>query len=69
MRTHYIVATMPTSPHAPKRIHPVSVRLDDEVRDKLRAIAARESRSISNLIYLIVRDWVAKQENRPAKKR
>jgi predicted transcriptional regulator len=69
MRTHYIVATMPTSPHAPKRVHPVSVRLDDEVRDKLRAIAARESRSISNLIYLIVRDWVAKQEGRASKKR
>jgi predicted transcriptional regulator len=60
---------MPTSPHAPKRNHPVSVRLDDEVRDKLRVIAARESRSISNLIYLIVRDWVAKQESRPGKKR
>jgi plasmid stability protein len=68
MRTHYIVAAMPTS-HAPKRIHPVSVRLDDEVRDKLRDIAARESRSVSNLIYLIVRDWLAKQENRPGKKR
>lgn len=63
MRTHYNVAIMPTShAHPPKRIHPVSVRLDDEVRDKLRAIAARESRSVSNLIYLIVREWLADQE-------
>ena len=62
MRSHYNVATMPTSPHPPKRIHPVSVRLDDDVRDKLRLIAARDSRSVSNLIYLIVREWLAEQE-------
>jgi hypothetical protein len=61
---------MPTSPpHPPKRIHPISVRLDDDVRDKLRLIAARDSRSVSNLIYLIVREWLAEQETAGTKRR
>lgn len=68
MRCHYNVATMTAShSYPPKRIHPVSVRLDDHVRDKLRKIAVKENRSVSNLIYLIVRDWLEEREKREKK--
>jgi hypothetical protein len=42
----------------PKRLHPVNVRLDDEMREELRAVAAEENRSMSNLIVTILREWL-----------
>jgi predicted transcriptional regulator len=48
--------------HPPKRIHSVSIRLDDDTRDRLRVIARRDNRTLSNLVFLIVRDWLAQHD-------
>lgn len=48
----------------PKRLHPVNIRLDDEMRDELRAIAAKEGRSLSNLMWVIVREWLDKRRDK-----
>jgi predicted transcriptional regulator len=45
-----------------KRIHSVSIRLDDETRERLRVIARRDNRTMSNLVFLIVRDWLSQHE-------
>jgi len=42
----------------PKRLHPVNVRLDDDMREELRMVAAEENRSMSNLIVTILREWL-----------
>jgi predicted transcriptional regulator len=50
----------------PKRPYPVNVRLDHELREKLTRIARKQDRSLSHLMYLIVRDWAADHERREA---
>lgn len=47
-----------TDHHPPKRIHSVSIRLDDDTRDRLRVISRRDNRTVSNLVFLIVREWL-----------
>lgn len=51
-----------TNDHLPKRIHSVSIRLDDDTRDRLRRIALRDNRTMSNLVFLIVRDWLEEND-------
>jgi hypothetical protein len=50
-----------------KRINSVNVRMDDATLAKLRAVAEREKRTVSNLIDKIVSDWLEEWERkRPA---
>jgi predicted transcriptional regulator len=51
-----------TNDHLPKRIHSVSIRLDDDTRDRLRRIARKDNRTMSNLVFLIVRDWLEEND-------
>ena len=50
----------------PKRPYPVNVRLDHELRERLIRIARKQDRSLSHLMYLIVRDWATDYERREA---
>jgi hypothetical protein len=45
----------------PKRLHPVNVRLNDEILEELRTVAAEENRSVSNLIFTILREWLGRR--------
>lgn len=64
-----------TNDHPPKRIHSVSIRLDDDTRDRLRRIARKDNRTMSNLVFLIVRDWLEENDaetamdDKPTKKK
>ncbi|UYD38989.1 hypothetical protein [Tolypothrix sp. PCC 7601] len=37
--------------------------LETEEKEKLKKIAAAQSRSLSSLVAFILREWLAKQEN------
>jgi len=39
-----------------KRLHPVNIRMSDEMRDQLREIAAEDGRTLSNLVVKILDD-------------
>ena len=45
-----------------KRTDQVNVRLDPEMKRKLAAYAHAEKRTISNLIFLIIAEWLEKKE-------
>jgi len=47
-----------------KRLHPVNIRMSDEMRDQLREIAAEDGRTLSNLVVKILDDWLAEREKR-----
>ena len=47
-----------------KRLHPVAIRLDDEMRDELRAIAEKQARPMANLIVFALREWLAAQKKK-----
>ncbi|MBX2804650.1 MAG: ribbon-helix-helix domain-containing protein [Hyphomicrobiales bacterium] len=51
---------------APKRPYPVNVRLDHDLRERLSRIAREQDRSLSQLMYIVVRDWAAEYERREA---
>lgn len=51
-----------------KRINSVNVRMDDATLNKLRAIAEKDKRTVSNLIDKIVSDWLEEWERTAAKK-
>jgi predicted DNA-binding protein len=57
---------MNTTPQ--KRLHPVNVRMSDEMRDELRRIAAEDGRTISNLVVKIINDWLADRAEIKAKR-
>lgn len=42
----------------PKRLHPVNIRMDDDLLEKLKKISTKQKRSVSNLVYMIVAEWV-----------
>jgi hypothetical protein len=44
-----------------KKLHPVNVRLDDQTLKELHAVAAEENRSLSNLVFTVLRDWLDKR--------
>jgi hypothetical protein len=52
----------------PKRVNSVNVRMDDGTLSKLRAIAEREKRTVSNLIDWVVSRWLEEQEREAAKR-
>lgn len=55
-----------THVHAtPKRLQVVPIRIVDQMREDLGIIAERQHRSISNLIYMILNEWLA--EHSPSK--
>jgi hypothetical protein len=56
------------NPKSPKRINSVNVRMSDETLSKLRAIAEKDKRTVSNLIDKIVSDWVEEWERKSVKK-
>ena len=45
-----------------KRLHPINVRLDDEMRDELRQIAQAENRTLSNLIVTVLREYLDRRK-------
>lgn len=45
----------------PKRLHPVAIRLDDEMLEELRAHAVKQHRPMANLIAAIIKDWLEQQ--------
>ena len=40
----------------------VSVRLDEEFIQKLKELAEKQNRSLSNLVETVLKDYVSKQE-------
>ena len=44
---------------APKKLHPVNIRMDEKMLNRLRAIAAEEDRTVSNLVGRIIKEWLA----------
>ena len=43
----------------PKKLHIIAVRIDDDMREKLEAIAEDQARPVSNLIHFAVKEWLA----------
>ena len=52
-----------------KRLHPVNIRLDWEMRDDLRELAKEENRPLANYIVTVLKDHLAvKKAERESKK-
>ncbi len=49
-----------------KRLHPVNIRLDDEMRNELRALAAAENRPLANYIVTVLKEHLAAKRKKPA---
>jgi predicted DNA-binding protein len=50
-----------------KRLHPVNIRLDDEMRDELRALADAENRPLANYIVTVLKAHLGeRKKKRPA---
>lgn len=45
-----------------KRTDQVNVRLEPEMKEKLSAYANAEKRTLSNLVFLIISEWLQKKE-------
>jgi hypothetical protein len=48
--------------------YPVSVRLDKDERDRIRAIAFTEHRSVANMLYVLVLEALVAREAKAAEK-
>lgn len=46
----------------------IAVRLPDELKEKLLKIAEEQHRPLSNLVRLIILEWLEKQEPKKPKK-
>lgn len=44
-----------------KRLHPIAIRLDDDMLDQLRTIAVAEHRPMANLIVAVLKNWLAER--------
>jgi hypothetical protein len=67
MRSQYVagMAKEPSAaPPPPKRLHPVAIRLDDEMLAELRALANEETRPVANLIVALVKEALAARRKR-----
>jgi predicted DNA-binding protein len=52
-----------------KRLHPVNIRLDWEMRDELRELAKQENRPLANYIVTVLKEHLAtKKAEREANK-
>ncbi len=53
----------------PKKLNPLNVRMTDEMRSELAAVAAEENRTISNLIVTVLDQWLKerKKQKKPTK--
>jgi predicted DNA-binding protein len=47
-----------------KRLHPVNIRLDDEMREELRALAEAENRPLANYIVTVLKEHLAAQRKK-----
>ncbi len=45
-------------PRAPKKLHPVNIRMDEAMLNRLRSIADEEDRTVSNLVGRIIKEWL-----------
>ena len=45
-----------------KRLHPVNIRLDDEMRDELKALASQENRPLANYIVTVLKEHLAEKK-------
>jgi hypothetical protein len=52
-----------------KRLNSVNVRMTDDTLAKLRVVADKEKRTVSNLIDKIVSDWLEEWDKRAQEKR
>ena len=50
-----------------KRLHSIAIRIDDEMRDELRAMAEEQARPMANLIVFALKEWLAAQKQKPTK--
>jgi predicted transcriptional regulator len=48
-----------------KKLNPVNVRLDDEMREELKKIAQAENRTLSNLIVTVLREYLERRTKAP----
>ncbi|WP_088347475.1 MULTISPECIES: hypothetical protein [Rhodomicrobium] len=55
------MATKRDEQRSKKRLHSMAIRLDDEMKDDLRAIADEQGRPVANLIVFALREWLADQ--------
>jgi hypothetical protein len=49
---------------APKKLNTLNIRLTDDQLTKMRAHAAKNNRSLSNMIQTIVAEWLEDQEKK-----
>jgi predicted transcriptional regulator len=47
----------------------IGVRVSKEIKDKLQAIADEEQRPLSNLVRIIITDWLKGREAQETKKK
>lgn len=52
----------------PKKLLPVNIRIDHELKDDLKAIAAEEDRPMANLIVRVLREYVEARKAKPKRK-
>ena len=48
----------------PKKLNTLNIRLTDEQLAKMRAHAAKNNRSLSNMIQTVVAEWLDEQEKK-----
>ncbi|UCD87139.1 MAG: ribbon-helix-helix protein, CopG family [Desulfobacterales bacterium] len=48
-------------------VHPITFKVPEEIKQKLKKLAEEDRRPLSNLIRNIVLDWLAEQEAKAAK--
>jgi hypothetical protein len=52
------------TPPSPKKLNTLNIRLTDDQLTRMRAYAAKNNRSLSNLIQTIVAEWLENQEKK-----
>jgi hypothetical protein len=61
-RNEYVRGHMTTP--APKKLNTLNIRLTDDQLTKMRAYAAKNHRSLSNMIQAIIAEWLEDQDKK-----
>jgi predicted DNA-binding protein len=50
-----------------KKTHPIAIRMDPEIKGKLEKLAAKDARSLSSYVGVVLAKHVQEAEARPAR--
>lgn len=59
-------SSRPPAPTKKKRLHTIGVRVDDELLEKLRAMADAEMRPVSSQLLFLALEAIAAREKKPS---